>query len=127
MGAALTATVVLPARASADANSSDRAQVAQLGSRIAQDGALVQHLVVSYDQAQAHEAAVTAQLDAAHAHLGADKRAQARATGVLRQLALNSYMSGASDNLTLAMFDTGDMTALGLRAAVRGGGHGAAW
>ena len=111
IGAALTATVVLPARASADANS-DRAQVAQLGSRIAQDGALVQHLVVSYDQAQAHEAAVTAQLDVAHAHLGADKRAEARATGVLRQLALNSYMSGASDNLTLAMFDTGDMTAL---------------
>ena len=111
IGAALTATVVLPTGASADANS-DRAQVAQLGSRIAQDGALVQHLVVSYDQAQAHEAAVGAQLDAAHAHLGADKRAQARATGVLRQLALNSYMTGASDNLTLAMFDTGDMTAL---------------
>jgi murein DD-endopeptidase MepM/ murein hydrolase activator NlpD len=102
---------LFPAPASADVNS-DRAKVAQLGSRIAQDGALVQHLVVSYDQAQVHEAAVDAQLEAARARLGADRRAKARATGVLRQLALNDYMTGAENNLTLALFDTGDMTAV---------------
>ena len=112
VGAALTATIaLLPAPASADVNS-DRTKVAQLGSRIAQDGALVQQLVVSYDQAQIHEAAVGAQLEAARAHLGADRRAEARATGVLRQLALNSYMSGADNNLTLALFDAGNMTAM---------------
>ncbi len=108
----MPATVTLrPAPVAADTNS-DRAQVAQLGSRIAKDGALLQSLVASYDTAQSHEAAVTAQLDAAQTHLAADRRAQARATGVLRQLALNSYMSGAGDNLTMAMFDTGNTTAL---------------
>jgi len=116
---ALSATSVFrPARASADANS-DRAQVAQLGSRLAQDGALVQRLVVSYDQAQAHAAIVGAQLEAAHAHLGADRRAEAGATGVLRKLALNTYMSGAGDNLTLSLFDTGDTTALATQQQYR--------
>ena len=115
----LSATIVFrPARASADANS-DRAQVAQLGSRLAQDGALVQRLVVSYDQAQAHAAVVGAQLDAAHAHLGADRRAEARATGVLRQLALNTYMSGAGDNLNLSLFETGNTTALATQQQYR--------
>jgi len=112
VGAALAATIaLLPAPASADVNS-DRAKVAQLGSHIAQDGALVQQLVVSYDQAQVHEAAVDAQLEAAHARLGADRRAEARATVVLRQLALNSYMTGAENNLTLTLFESGDMTAV---------------
>ena len=112
IGAAVTMTIALvPATASADVNS-DQAQVAELGSRIAQDGALVQHLVVSYDQAQAHEAAVAARFDAARAHLGADRRAEAQSTDVLRQLALNSYMNGAGDNSTLALFDTGNVTAL---------------
>jgi len=112
IGAGVTATITFhPARASADENS-DRAQVAQLGSRIAQDGALVQSLVVSYDAAQAHEAVVGAQLAAAQARLEADRRAQMKSTGVLRQLALNSYMSGAGDTLTMAMFDTGDTTQL---------------
>ena len=111
--AALTATIScsLPPSASADVNS-DQAQVAQLESRIALDGALVQHLVVSYDQAQAHEAALGAQVDAARAHLEADRRVEARASGVLRQLALTSYMTGAADNSTLTLFATGSMTQL---------------
>jgi murein DD-endopeptidase MepM/ murein hydrolase activator NlpD len=108
----LTATIVLlPTLASADV-SSDQAQVTQLESRIAQDGALVQRLVVSYDQAQARVIAVTAQVDAARAHLGADRRVQAQASGVLRTLALDSYMSGAADNSTLSLFATGSMTQL---------------
>jgi murein DD-endopeptidase MepM/ murein hydrolase activator NlpD len=108
----LTATIVLlPTLASADV-SSDQAQVTQLESRIAQDGALVQRLVVSYDQAQARVIAVTAQVDAARAHLGADRRVQAQASGVLRKLALDSYMSGAADNSTLSLFATGSMTQL---------------
>ncbi len=110
--AVLTATIVLlPTLASADV-SSDQAQVTQLESRIAQDGALVQRLVVSYDQAQARVIAVTAQVDAARAHLGADRRVQAQASGVLRKLALDSYMSGAADNSTLSLFATGSMTQL---------------
>ena len=112
LGSVLSATIVLlPTSASGDVNS-DKAQVAQLGTRITQDGDLVQSLVVSYDQAQAHESAVAAQLDAARAHLAADRRAQAKATGVLRTLALDNYMTGASDNSTLTMFETGNMTAL---------------
>ncbi len=111
-GAALIAMMaLLPSTASADVKS-DQAQVAQLGTRISQDGALVQKLVVSYDQAQSHETAVAAQLDAARAQLAADRRAQARASGVLRQLALNSYMTGAGDNSALSLFATGNMTAM---------------
>jgi murein DD-endopeptidase MepM/ murein hydrolase activator NlpD len=56
--------------------------------------------------------AVTAQVDAARAHLGADRRVQAQASGVLRTLALDSYMSGAADNSTLSLFATGSMTQL---------------
>ena len=114
-GAVLLAAIVfLPASASADVNS-DQTQVSQLEVRIAQDGALVQRLVVSYDQAQAHVDAVAAQVDAARAHLGADRRAEAHASGVLRKLALNDYMTGAVDNSTMTMFETGNMTALAAR------------
>ena len=88
---------------------SDQTQVSQLESRIALDGALVQHLVVSYDQAQAHETALGVQVDAARAHLAADRRVEAQASGILRQLALNSYMTGAADNSALALFATGNM------------------
>jgi murein DD-endopeptidase MepM/ murein hydrolase activator NlpD len=112
IGAALFATIALfPTPASADVTS-DQAQTAQLGSRIAQDGTLVQQMVVRYDQAQAHEAAVGGQLEVARTHLRADRRAEARATDALRQLALNNYMNGADDNSTLAMFETSDMTSL---------------
>jgi murein DD-endopeptidase MepM/ murein hydrolase activator NlpD len=96
-----------PAPAAADAKS-DQGQITQLGQRIAKDGAQVQQLVVRYDQAQAHKAAVDAQLAAVTAHLEADRRDEARADGVLRQLALNSYMTGTDDDATLALFDTGD-------------------
>jgi murein DD-endopeptidase MepM/ murein hydrolase activator NlpD len=110
--AVLTATIVLlPTLASADVTS-DQAQVSQLEAHITQDGALVQRLVVSYDQAQAHVTAVTAQVDAARAHLGADRRVEAQASGVLRKLALDSYMTGAADNSTLSLFATGSMTQL---------------
>jgi len=106
-----TATMaLLPTSAAADAKS-DQAQITQLGQRIAQDGVQVQQLVDSYDQAQAHQAAVEAQLTAVRAHLVADRRAEARATGVLRQLALNSYMSGAVDDSTLALFESGSNAA----------------
>ena len=112
VGVVVTATITLrPVRASADENS-DRAQVAQLGARIDQDGAVVESLVLSYDAAQSHEAVVAAQLQASRAHLEADRRAQLRATGLLRQLALDSYMTGAGDSLTMAIFDTGNTTEL---------------
>ena len=68
----------------------------------------MQQLVVSYDQAQAHKVAVDAQLAAVTTHLAADRRAEIRATGVLRQLALNSYMTGSDDDATLALFDADD-------------------
>lgn len=112
VGVAVPATLTFRSAPVAADASSDRAQVAQLGARIAQDGELLQSLVASYDAAQTHEAEVGARLGAAQAHLAADRRAQVRATGVLRQLALDSYMSGADDDLTLAMFNTGDSTTL---------------
>ena len=98
-------------RASADVNS-DKATVAQLGAKIAQDGETVQRLVASSDAAQAKVAALGAQLDATRAHLSADHQAQTQATNVLRQLALNVYMSGANDSSTLALFDTDNITSL---------------
>jgi murein DD-endopeptidase MepM/ murein hydrolase activator NlpD len=98
-----------PVPAAADAKS-DRSQITQLGQRIARDGALVQQLVVSYDQAQAHKAAIEAQLTAVIAHLDADRRAETRATVVLRHLALNDYMTG-DDDPALTLFDAGDNAA----------------
>ncbi|HUY23454.1 MAG TPA: hypothetical protein VMV22_14055 [Acidimicrobiales bacterium] len=115
IGAAVTATVVVfPVRASADVNS-DQTQIAQLGTRIAEDGAEVQRLVVSYDEAQAHETAIGAELDAARAHLDDDRRAQAQDTATLRALALKSYMTGAGDGAALALFDTQNVTTLAAR------------
>jgi len=108
---AVAATVALrsgPAQADAK---SDQAQITQLGQRIAQDGALVQQLVVGYDKAQAHQAAVTAQLAAVQARLESDRRVEAQGNRVLRQLALNSYMTGAGQDAALSMFDLGDSSA----------------
>lgn len=114
LGTALPAAMtLLPAQASADVKS-DQAQVAQLGARITQDGALVQHLVVRYDQAEAQEVAVTAQLDAVRTHLATDRRAETKATSVLRQLALNSYMADSGDNSSLAVFDAGDAMSIAI-------------
>ncbi|MGA2522059.1 MAG: hypothetical protein ABSG81_14735 [Acidimicrobiales bacterium] len=104
-------TSLAPTPAAADVNS-DKAQVAQLGSRIAQDGALVQQLVASQNQAEAKVASLGAQLDVAQAHVAADRQSEARAMAVLRTLALNSYMNGAEDNSALALFDTGNITSL---------------
>jgi murein DD-endopeptidase MepM/ murein hydrolase activator NlpD len=111
VAALATLTTATSSRASADVKS-DQAQVAQLGAQIAQDGATIQRLVVSYDQATAHEAVVEAQLDAAKAHLVADRKAQQQATGVLRQLAITNYMSGASDDLTVSLFNASNITDL---------------
>ena len=106
-----TLTMATSSRASADVKS-DQTQVAQLGSQIAQDGSTIQRLVVSYDQATAHEAVVQAQLDAAKVHLVADRKAQKQATGVLRGLAISNYMSGASDDLTVSLFNASNVTDL---------------
>jgi murein DD-endopeptidase MepM/ murein hydrolase activator NlpD len=105
---AVAATVALrPAPAAADAKS-DQTQITQLGQRIARDGVQVQQLVVSYDRAQLHQEAVTAQLTAVEAHLVSDRRAEARSNRVLRQLALNSYMTGAGDDAALSLFESED-------------------
>ncbi len=96
-----------PTPAGADAKS-DQAQITELGQRIAQDGSRVQQLVVSYDRAQAHQAAVEAQLAAVQAHLAADRRAEDRGNRRLRQLALTSYMSGSDEDAALSIFDSGD-------------------
>jgi murein DD-endopeptidase MepM/ murein hydrolase activator NlpD len=110
LGAALLTIVgLLPGAASADVNS-DKAQVAQLASRIAHDGAVVQSLVASYDQAQATEAAVETQLDATRAHLAADKQTQARATVLLRKIAVESYMDSGDVSPILDVFDSGAMS-----------------
>jgi murein DD-endopeptidase MepM/ murein hydrolase activator NlpD len=109
VGAAVLAMMaLLPVAASADV-SSDQAQVAQLASRIAHDGAVVQDLVASFDQAQAQEATVEAQLDAARAHLTSDRRAEAQALVHLRQIAVTSYMNGGDDSPMLGLFETGAM------------------
>jgi murein DD-endopeptidase MepM/ murein hydrolase activator NlpD len=108
---ALTVTVAIrSAPAHADAKS-DQAQITQLGQRIAEDGAHVQQLVVSYDNAQAHQAAVTAQLAVVQARLEADRLAEARGNRVLRQLALTNYMTGAGEDAALSSFDLGDSSA----------------
>ena len=108
LSAAITAAVD-PLPASADITS-DQSQIAALQSRITRDGELVQQLVSAYDAAQAHVAALAAQLDAARARVDSDRRTQAVASEHLRQLALDSYMSGADDSTLIAMFDTSRST-----------------
>lgn len=107
----MVSATTLPVRASADVNS-DQAQVAQLSSRIAQDGNQVQQLVEQSNQAQARVNTLGVELAADNAHLAADRKSQVQAMGVLRVIALNSYMHGADDSSTLALFDTGNMTTL---------------
>jgi murein DD-endopeptidase MepM/ murein hydrolase activator NlpD len=98
---------LLPTPVAADAKS-DQAQITQLGARIAEEGTRIQELVISYDDAQAHEVAIEGQLTAGRAHLKADRRSESRASNTLRQLALNSYMNGGEQDTTLALFDSGD-------------------
>jgi murein DD-endopeptidase MepM/ murein hydrolase activator NlpD len=108
--AVIAPLALLPSPVAADAKS-DQAQITQLGQRIAQEGDEVQQLIIKYDGAQAHQAAVEAELAAVHAHLEADRRAEARTNAVLRQLAINNYVTGAGDDSTLALFDAGNATA----------------
>ena len=111
VGATLTSTIaLLPTPASADANS-DRAKVTQLGERIAQDGAKVQRLVVSYDQAQAHEAAVTAQLGppVRISPPTAAPRPGRRPPSTARPQQLHDRCRRQS---TLSLFDSGNVTAM---------------
>ena len=60
----LSVVVIRPGPAAADIKS-DQTQVAQLGRQIATDGQAVQTLVVEYDQALTHEAAIEAQVTSA--------------------------------------------------------------
>ena len=108
--AALSAVVVRPGPASADIKS-DQAQVAQLGRQIATDGQAVQTLVVEYDQAVTHEAAIEAQVTAAQAHLTQDHANETHDRGVLRAIAIKNYMTGAVDGSLMTLFDTSDADA----------------
>jgi murein DD-endopeptidase MepM/ murein hydrolase activator NlpD len=105
--AALSTVVMRPGPASADIKS-DQTEVAQLGQQINADGQAVQTLVVEYDQAQTHEAAIEAQVTAAQAHLTQDHTNETHDRAVLRAIAIKNYMSGAVDGSLLALFDTSD-------------------
>lgn len=110
VGLALVAIVALSAQAaSADVNS-DQAQLSQLQRQIAQDGAVVQQLVTTYNQAQAHEDAIQTQLDVIRAHLLADQSEKAKATADLRKAVLKRYMSSTDASSTLSMFETRNMS-----------------
>ncbi|HTZ09684.1 MAG TPA: hypothetical protein VMB72_11455 [Acidimicrobiales bacterium] len=109
----LTAVLVAvaPRPAAADVNS-DKAQIAQLGTEITQEGNAVQNLVARYNQAQTHVATIDAQLQASQVRLAGDRKSQAKAVSVLRVLALDSYMNGAGDTSALALFETGSITSM---------------
>jgi len=85
--------------------SADQAQVTALEQRIESDGAIVQRLVTSYDQTESEEATLDSELQATAAHLAADQRAEARARTVLRQLAIDNYVSGCGASASLADFE----------------------
>jgi murein DD-endopeptidase MepM/ murein hydrolase activator NlpD len=112
VGAAVLAMMpLLPVAASADVGS-DQAQIAQLASRIAHDGSVVQGLVASFDQAQTQEAAAQAQLDEARTHLTSDRQDEAQAMVHLRRIAVTSYMNSGDDSPVLRLFDTGASAAI---------------
>jgi len=118
LGAGAAACVVaalLPATtAGADVNS-DRTQIAQLQQRIAADGAVVQHYVAAYNAALIKQAQIQTALTAAQARVASDQRDQTQDLATLRQAALDSYMSDAGDNASLAVFQTGSATDLAAR------------
>lgn len=127
VGLIATAVVVtisiLPPTASAGVNS-DKAQIAQLQQQIEQDGTTLQRLVAGYDQAQAHEIAVQAQIAALAARLAADQQAKAKATAILRNIAVSNYMSGVDQSSVLAEFEArsaGSLPALQEYAQVAAG------
>lgn len=97
------ATVLVSATASADTNS-DQAQINQLQTQIARDGAHVEVLVSSYDQAISQEAADAQKVAAAQARVASDQQTENQALAVLRNLALTTYMNDSVDNSSLAIF-----------------------
>lgn len=97
------ATVLVSTTASADTNS-DQAQIGKLQAQISQDGAHVEALVASYDQALAQEALDTQKVAAAQARLASDQQTEDQALAVLRGLALTTYMNDTVDNSSLAIF-----------------------
>jgi len=92
--------------------SAERAQAAQLAQEIAQQGQEVQTLVAQSDAAQAHLAAVTAQLQGAEQRLALAQMAAAQATTRLRDVAVAAYMTGAGTQTNLTLFATGSANAL---------------
>jgi murein DD-endopeptidase MepM/ murein hydrolase activator NlpD len=96
-------TVLVSTTASAD-TSSDQAQIAQLQTQIAQDGAHVEALVSSYDQAITQEAVDAQKVAAAEARVASDQQTEDQAKAVLRTLALTTYMNDSVDNSSLSIF-----------------------
>jgi len=72
----------------------ERARVGQIEQRIADEGAVVQRLVVEYDQAQALAEALRVRLRVTASELSTDRLAQARAGAQLRKVAVDAYVSG---------------------------------
>lgn len=112
---ATVALVALPALAipatTAEADvGSDQAQISALEQKIAQEGAEVQDLVVTYDQAQTAEAVAANRVVAAQARLTADEKTEDQALTVLRAIALTSYMTDSQNDSSLAIFSTATAT-----------------
>ena len=97
--AAILLGITLPTaqrHASASTVSSDRTRIALLEQQIQQAGARVQRLVLRFDQVQAHEQALQADLGVMARRLTADRAARAHTARVLRQVAIEAYVSGGS-------------------------------
>jgi hypothetical protein len=73
---------------------SSRSRIVQIERRIALDGARVRSFVMRYDRVQAKAAVLKAALAATRVRLAAEHRAEARAAGALRTVAVEAYVSG---------------------------------
>jgi murein DD-endopeptidase MepM/ murein hydrolase activator NlpD len=74
--------------------SSDRAEISLLEQRLFSEGNEIASLVQRYDVAIASEARIEAALTATEIRLSADRRAEAAARAKLRQVAIDSYVTG---------------------------------
>ncbi len=111
LGAVVPAVALLPGSASADV-SSDQTQITALEQKIAQEGAQVQNLVAAYNRDLIQESLAANRVVAAQARLAADQQTESKDMGVLRSIALSTYISDSQDNSTLSIFSAATPSAV---------------
>ncbi|MGH9070844.1 MAG: hypothetical protein ACRDX8_06690 [Acidimicrobiales bacterium] len=101
----------LPPMASASV-SSDHAKAAQLEQQVARQGAAIQGIVASYDQAVSREETIRAKVLDTQAKVVQDQAAQSTAASKLRSLAVDAFVNGSTMSASGGPLALGNVTSL---------------